>query len=138
MVSGAKAVGFSVSVTVNPHAYLPPGLRIELRSGPLFYSIPIDSPAPQERSYGDLLGLNSKMDLSVFTGRPKPIRLQANVSDGTKLLFDVQPKLRIEGRIQNTDVLAVCQVKCLNDGKTAGPGECVECENEDVVVELCC
>jgi hypothetical protein len=128
-------VGFSVSFRIHPDAVLPPGLRIELRSGPLFYSIPIE---PVEKFYDGSLGLNSKMNLSVFTGGPAPISLQANASDGMKLEFDVRLKLRIEGRIHNTNVLAVCQVACLNDGKTAGPGGCVECENEDAVVELCC
>jgi hypothetical protein len=88
----------------------------------------------------------AKLHVEAIVGDKNPISLQARgvPEDAAGVMFLVhappeRKKLFFAGNIVHARHQAnICQVTCLNDGKTAGPGQCIECENDVAIVELCC
>lgn len=87
-----------------------------------------------------------KLLIDATVGHSKPISLQAKdiPIDGSGLMFLVLPlpdrdKILFAGHVVHPrQHFNTCQVTCLGSGKTAGPGKCIECENDVAIVELCC
>jgi hypothetical protein len=81
-----------------------------------------------------------------FLSPEHPIKLEAIVPvGGARLTFHVLPggpedsRFSIEGDVLHPrTVTQTCAVRCLPNGTPKGPGECVECENDDAIVRLCC
>jgi hypothetical protein len=76
----------------------------------------------------------------------RPIRLESIVpAGGARFTFHVLPggpedsRFSIEGDVLHPRTATpTCSVRCLPNGAPKGPGECVECENDDAIVRLCC
>ena len=129
---------FSISIAVDPEVRIETPIQIQLTSPSAAHLIPIGLTPYREDTFSDPLPPNSKLGITVITHKSKPVALEARAVDQMRIDFRVHPGLRIAGKISHLPIAFQCQVSCLNDGKSAGPGECVECENDDAIVELCC
>jgi hypothetical protein len=149
-------MSFFVSIAVDTNALLPAGSVIKLTAVGFFNQKPFAVTIPgsfdnwvyPDPALPSLPSLPSDFPLTVevVVGGKPPIKLQAGIpSDHSRLAVLVLPGTQKDPRFFFAgDVIhpksqgAVCQVTCTNDGKTAGPGGCVVCENEDAIVKLCC
>jgi hypothetical protein len=150
---------FFVSIAVDPLATLPAGSRISASVTGYFDRLfPITSPGyledwvypdPSSR-LAPSLPTAFPLNIEVFVGHRTPIRLEATIKDdNSRLAFLVLPgtphdrRYFFAGNIVHPRPLVVSAtatscVTCLNDGKTASPGSCIDCENDDAIVQLCC
>jgi hypothetical protein len=140
---------FSAIIAVDPNAVLPPGSLIRMSASGFFdHSFAVTSPGTFDNwLHTASLPASFAIEVDVFVGDLSPIRLEAgNQADRSRISFLVLPGTQQEPRFlfagdithPSRQAAAVCQVTCLSDGKTAGPGACVECENEAAIVKLCC
>jgi hypothetical protein len=143
---------FSAYVAVAPNANLPAGSRINIGvKGYFDKSFLIDKPGTITRfPFPPPIPAHSSLDIAVTVGDRPPMRLEArNLNDGSRATFFVLSGTNQERRfLVAGDVIAPkaprastaipCECVCLNDNKTAGPGFCIDCENDDAIVRLCC
>lgn len=138
-----------VAIAVDPQAQLPAGSRIRLIATGIFEQpFLLSSPGSFENwSYTLPLPASFAAEVEVFVGDRPPIVVGAQIpTDDSRVSFMVlpgtpnNPKFLFAGNVDHAvhRAAAPCQVVCLTDGKTAGPGACVECENEAAIVKLCC
>jgi hypothetical protein len=150
-------MSISVIVAVDPSAKLPIGAyigisvfgvhaspaRLPIDTPGSFMTLTLPLPSPQI-----MLPKPGRLPLNIEASvRPEhPIKLEAIVpAGGARLTFHVLPggpedsRFSIEGDVLHPRTAApTCAVRCLPNGTPKGPGECVECENDDAIVRLCC
>jgi hypothetical protein len=149
-------VAISLEFAVHPKASLPPGSSIRVGT-PLgartFFITAPGSGFSGPQLMGPLPAL-FKLELDFEIGK-RPISMMADpVPDDSQLILLVLPntassnKSQLIGNIlhpaKRSAVAAMpvargCTVTCLNDGAKSGDGDCcVECENDDAIVKICC
>ncbi len=150
-------MSISVIVAVDPSAKLPTGAyigisvfgvhasptRLPIDTPGSFIALTLPLPPPQV-----VLPKPGKLPLNIEASvrLEHPIKLEAIVPvGGARLTFHVLPggpedsRFSIEGDVLHPRTATpTCAVRCLPNGTPKGPGECVECENDDAVVRLCC
>ena len=156
LLSGAK-VSLSISIIIDQLVQPPLGsyIKVHLRDAGINpIQFPIDAPG-SVLNWGIPLPLalpgqynpvSLNMGIEVSAGKSHRIKLDATVPSGHVILsFNVNRgkqqygKISIDGGIMHSpSIRPICEVRCLPFGSPKGPGECVECENDDAIVRLCC
>lgn len=139
------------SFYVHPLAKPTPGTRIHLRSKHFDYVAPFDKPANQnDNSLFVPLGAGPlDLDIDIYTGQSVPLELRiSGLPDDLQFVAIGLPsrahesRFSIAGNILHKPAVAGaegCVVTCLHGNHTSGNGMCcVECENEDAIVKICC
>jgi hypothetical protein len=150
-------VSISVIIAIDPSAKLPSGSYLGVGVHGVHASpvpFPIDTPGsfmtltfplpPPHVTLPEFGRLPVTIEASAKSDRP--IKLEAIVPvGGARLTFHVlpggsqDPRFSIEGDVLHPRTTQqTCAVRCLPNGTPKGPGECVECENDDAIVRLCC
>jgi hypothetical protein len=147
-ISGEYAMPLLLTVDIHQNANLPPSSQIVVffndGEGVAF---PLTGPTPRQNgtlpapSHG-----KGTLTVEARIGKAKPIALEVQgiPPDNAALNFNVFPPRRdkrfyIAGSIAHPKMQGnACKVTCLADGNTAEPGECIDCEDDVAIVELCC
>lgn len=151
-------MSISIVIAVHPHISLPPGSRVHIRTpygsqtlsipGPgMFFESQISGSLPSGYPLSKPPTLKLELDFDI--GKKQTRMVVDNAPDDLCFALTVLPKLAPEsktfltGNIIHPKMLAEtvtgCVVRCLNDDRASVDGNCcVECENDDAIVKICC
>jgi hypothetical protein len=143
-------MSISIGIAVHPQASLPAGSRVHIRTpmGDQTVSIPSPGMFFDSQLVGPLPPL-FRLELDFEIGTP-PINMRVDQApNDLHLALMVLPgrppsnKSELTGSIlhaRRTPTTQGCTVTCLNDdAKSSGDGNCcVDCENNDAIVKICC
>lgn len=136
-----------LTVDIHQNALLPVGsqLRIFFNGGD-DSAFPLTEPSSRMSQAIKPPDPSGPLTVTASIGSRKPITFTiAGISfDRAALNFNIFPRLPsgkfyIKGNIAHSRTPGKdCNIVCLADGHSAPPGECIDCQDEVAIVELCC